>query len=228
MNLPALPSPTSLTTPAEIAAAGAQVEALASETTDPRVAKDLTDKWAAITEYIRRTSIAGVAQAEATMRRLEARVGELAPAEQTWTGKASTSPAGEVVGRHVLSDFRRLASHPDILEQVIAESTDTDPPSRRKVLRAIDNAREIDDAAAWAKEHNAAVAASGYDPTDDKRRSPILGALLGIVDAAKRIEQVATPADVTWTLDTTKHVGTQLRSDLAAAIDTIQKYREDS
>jgi alkylhydroperoxidase family enzyme len=33
--------------------------------------------------------------------------------------------------------FRRMAAHQDIVEQVIAASTDADPPSRAKVMRAI-------------------------------------------------------------------------------------------
>lgn len=39
--------------------------------------------------------------------------------------------------RQQIYEFRQMAKHPDIVEKVIAESTDDSPASRRKVLRAI-------------------------------------------------------------------------------------------
>jgi hypothetical protein len=39
--------------------------------------------------------------------------------------------------RQQLHEFRLMAAHDDVVERVIAESTDDDPPSRRKVLQAI-------------------------------------------------------------------------------------------
>jgi hypothetical protein len=39
--------------------------------------------------------------------------------------------------RQQLADFRLMAAHPDIVEEVIANSTDKAPASRRKVVAAI-------------------------------------------------------------------------------------------
>lgn len=221
MKLPAIPSG-AIVTPEQIAEVGGLLVQWAEQTEDAAEVKDAADRWAAITEYVRRQNNEGVAQAEATLRRLELRVSVLLP--DAVVGSHASAIAG--VNRDERRWFRKIGAHPDIVEQVIAESSDADPASRRKVLRAIDNAREIDDANAWAKEHNARIMADGYDPTDDKRREPILHAILAVIDAAARIEKAATPADVAWTLDTSKHLGEQLRTDLAAAIDIIQTYRE--
>lgn len=138
MSLPVLPSPQALS-PADLADYGAQVVAWAEQIDDVAAVRDMSNKWAAITEYVRRTSREGIAEAEAALRRLEVRVGALLgppPGPGRPAVNGSTIPNTDVE-RHAANDFRTLAEHPEIVEQVIAESSDSEPPSRRKVLQAI-------------------------------------------------------------------------------------------
>ena len=48
----------------------------------------------------------------------------------------------------VLNDFRQMAAHSEVVEQVIEESSNDDPPSRAKVLRAIKAVKEAVEEAA--------------------------------------------------------------------------------
>jgi hypothetical protein len=117
----------------------AAIEAWADTCTAVPELKDASNKLSAIDEYLGRTSIEGRARVAAAMRHLDVRIGELlGPAEH---GGART--AGQV-GRDQLEprerhDFRKMAAHPDVVEQVIEESSDASPPSRRKVLGAIEH-----------------------------------------------------------------------------------------
>ena len=54
-----------------------QIVAWAESTDDLAAVRDAADRWGAITEYVRRTSREGVAEAEAALRRLEVRIGRL-------------------------------------------------------------------------------------------------------------------------------------------------------
>ncbi|MGI8631611.1 MAG: hypothetical protein ACR2NA_03570 [Solirubrobacterales bacterium] len=97
-------------------------------------------KLGAIDEYLSRTSTEGRARAAAAMRRLEARIGELIPppAPGRRTDLQPVERDREVaLGKDERSDFRRMAENPDIVEEVIANSTDKAPASRRKVTEAI-------------------------------------------------------------------------------------------
>jgi hypothetical protein len=135
VSLPVLPSPQSVS-PADLADYGASIVAWADQTDSVTEVREATSKWAAITEYVRRTSRDGIAEAEAVLRRLEVRVGKLlGPAEVGGRGKVSTT--SDTFSRDERSDLRALADHEDVVEQVIAESTDQSPPSRNKVLGAI-------------------------------------------------------------------------------------------
>lgn len=67
----------------------------------------------------------GRARVAAAMRRLEVRIGELLGA--TSAGKRhDLEPSGvtEGLSRHERHEFRRMAEHPDVVEDVIADSTD--------------------------------------------------------------------------------------------------------
>lgn len=144
MSLPALPN-ASAVTPAQVAEYASALVAWSETVTDPGEVRDVANKWAAITEYLRRTSREGIAEAEGALRRLEMRVGELdTPKQGERTDLSVATEKLHDVSRSVRSDFRKMAEHPEIVEQVIAESTDADPPSRRKVLHAIDVARQAE------------------------------------------------------------------------------------
>jgi hypothetical protein len=134
MTLPTLPSPQSIT-PAQIDDYATQVEVFAEATDNVHEVRDLRNKWGAIAEYVRRASRQGVARAEATERKLEARIGVLTPAPIP--GSHASVNAGLGLHRNQAAEFRLMADHPDIVDAVIAESDDASPPSRRKVIGRI-------------------------------------------------------------------------------------------
>lgn len=117
-----------------------QTEEMLAFVDDVANAYEAKAKFAAIDTYLSQTSQDGRARLAATMRRLEARIGEL-------IGEAL--PNGGVNRNGLIasnpmplapkerSEFRLMAAHPDVVEAVIAGSTDTKPPSRRKVIAAI-------------------------------------------------------------------------------------------
>lgn len=142
-TLPALPSANGLT-PNQLAEAGATLLEWAEDVTDPEAIRDAANRWAAITEYVRRTSREGVAEAEAVQRRLELRVGVLlGPARNGGDRRSDQfTHEGTDIAANARSEFRLMAEHPDIVETVIAESSDASPPSRRKVIAAIRNTND--------------------------------------------------------------------------------------
>jgi DNA-binding CsgD family transcriptional regulator len=120
------------------------IEAWAAESTSVAELRDAGNKLAAIDEYLARTSIEGRARVAAAMRRLEVRVGELLPRQPgRRTDLEPPCRDTEVLSEDQRKQFRKMAEHPEVVEQVIAESTDERPPSRRSVLqRLADTARE--------------------------------------------------------------------------------------
>lgn len=138
--LPAVPSPTSLATPDEIAEAGASLVAWAKEVDDLEAVREVSAKWAAITTYIRETQGPGIFAAEAVKRRLEARIGALLrPAKRGRPAKALVDVIApeRAITRHDRDDFRKMAANEDVMEDVIAVSDDDSPPTRARVLGAI-------------------------------------------------------------------------------------------
>lgn len=101
--------------------------------------RDASNKLAAIDEYLARTSTEGRALVAATQRRLEVRIGKLlGPAT---VGAHSSATEGAELTRHERTEFRKMADHADVVEHVIADSTDEKPASRRKVTEAINKKR---------------------------------------------------------------------------------------
>jgi hypothetical protein len=118
----------------------AAIEAWAEACQSVPELRDASNKLAAIDTYLERTSIEGRARTAAAMRRLEVRIGQLlGPAENR--GPA-TPHRDERLHDQQRSDFRRMAEHEDVVEEVIACSTDEDPASRRKVTEAIRHRRQ--------------------------------------------------------------------------------------
>lgn len=108
--------------------------------------RDAINKCAAIDEYLARTSSEGRARVAAAMRRIEVRIGALLPPPMTRheAGVARHDPSARhrdpvltEIDRHTLGDFRSMAENPEVVETVIAESTDDQPASRRKVMQRI-------------------------------------------------------------------------------------------
>lgn len=91
-------------------------------------------RLSAVREYLEQTSSAGVARIQATRRRLEVRIGEIANAVGPQCGR---HPQLGSIQKQRLSEMKRMADHSDVVERVIAGSDDDSPPSQRKVLREI-------------------------------------------------------------------------------------------
>lgn len=121
----------------------AAVETWASGCENVAALRDASNKLAAIDEYLARTSTEGRARVAAAMRRLEVRIGQLlGPPTPNGKGPGSVATDPEI-SRHQRQEFRQMAEHPEVVEQVIAESTDEKPASRRSVMqRLADAAKE--------------------------------------------------------------------------------------
>jgi hypothetical protein len=117
------------------------IERWAAECDSVPQLRDAGHKLAAIDEYLSRTTTEGRARVAAAMRRLEVRVGVLlGPAEVGRPVRENVDrDRHSDVSRDQRADFRRMAEHPDIVDEVIAKSTDEEPASRRKVTEAIKN-----------------------------------------------------------------------------------------
>lgn len=115
------------------------IEQRIAEVDDIATLKDAQAKLGAIAEYVGRTSKDGIAQIQATMRRLEVRVGEVIGVPRAGVNQhTEAAPAGEgSITRHERNEFRQMAEHKEVVEAVIAQSTDKAPPSRAKILSAI-------------------------------------------------------------------------------------------
>lgn len=114
------------------------IETWAKTTDDVTALRDAKNKLAAIDEYLSLTARDGRAAVAATMRRLEVRIGQLlgpaSPNGKT-SGLVATNP--DSISPRERHDMRTLAANEEIVERVIAESTDEAPASRRKVVEAI-------------------------------------------------------------------------------------------
>lgn len=106
---------------------------------------DAKAKLSAIDAYLGQKSKDGKARLNATMRRLEVRIGELLGATsqgarndlgQELSGATESLPLSKDERR----EFRQMAENKEIVETVVSISTDNEPASRRKVLRAIQEA----------------------------------------------------------------------------------------
>jgi len=96
--------------------------------------RDAGARLAAIDEYLARTSSEGRAMVAATQRRLEVRIGILLGSA---TVGAHAGATARDLSRTERREFRLLATNPDAVEEVIANSTDDEPASRREALRAV-------------------------------------------------------------------------------------------
>lgn len=146
MSALAIPEPAALDL-AQVADLAQAITAWADTIDDVAAIRDTAARWAAITEYVRRKSTQGLAVAEAALRRLEVRVGVLlGPAVNGGDRRSDQFDRDRTdLTPDARREFRTLAEHADVVEQVIAESTDQRPPSRRRCLLAIQQAE-------WAAE----------------------------------------------------------------------------
>ena len=162
---------------------------------------------------MRRTSREGVAEAEAANRRLEIRVGVLITAMReagelagngfnqfTQVGVAATTPTldDHDIARQQAADFVLMAENPDIVDEVIAKSTNVDPPSRAKVVREIKQ-RKFE--RKFEAENKAAIASLGWNPTAGtvaamRRTTAVLAPFAGAVRHVLEVADQHSTEDV--------------------------------
>lgn len=115
------------------------VEAWAEECDSIPAIQDVSNRLAAMDEYLLRTSKDGRARVAAAMRRLELRIGDLLPCEQGRRTDLEPPYHGKEVklNERQRAEFRRFAANRDIVEATIAGADDKAPPTRRAVILAI-------------------------------------------------------------------------------------------
>lgn len=141
MNGLAIPEPKELS-PVRLNELCTAAEAWASTTDSIAAIRDTVNKFDAIARYMQLTATDNLAEVEATKRRLEVRIGQLLGPAPTphesgaRKGSLTNEPSGELTPnqRH---DFRQMAENPDIVDDIINQSDDHNPPSRRKVTDEI-------------------------------------------------------------------------------------------
>ena len=101
--------------------------------------RDANNKLAAIDEYLNRTSTEGRARVAEAQRHLEVRIGTLLGPADLGGDRKSDQFTREVtdLSANERSQFRAMADNADVVDAVVAESTDEAPASRRKVMKAI-------------------------------------------------------------------------------------------
>lgn len=111
---------------------------------DPGVLHDVKARLAAVSKYIDMTSKNGVAKVVGTMRMIEVRIGELLPppsqGRRTDLDPEPFSPEKKVdlpFTPKQISEFRLMSAHKDIVAEVVADSTDDMPATRRAVLTVV-------------------------------------------------------------------------------------------
>lgn len=232
--LPAIPQPDTLTI-AEAREVCASVVEWANQCDDAETVLRAREAFRVVAEYLRINDAAR--EGEAAMRYLEMRIGELAgPAvmgRPSNERKLHSDVTFDLHHTH-LNQFRKMAAHPDVVEQVIAESTQQSPPSRNKVLNAI---RELERVATEARAERDAFEAGLEEqrelakaikarPGDDwRRRQQTQFACIALIDAIRSFASQATPEDVTHALETgLDHVVEGLRSDLNDCRQLLNPY----
>lgn len=101
------------------------------------------DKLSVIRDYIGRRSTEGALQAETCLRRMEMRIAELTPKSPGSRNDLGTSPgtrrgAEPALPKGQMTEAYKEFENPDVVDHVITESTQEDPPTKAKVIRAID------------------------------------------------------------------------------------------
>jgi hypothetical protein len=157
--------------------------------------QETSNRLAAIDRYLASKTKSGRNRIAHTQRKLEAYIGVLLPRQQgKRTDKELRRRDDEVdIPNATKHDFRKMAEYPEIIEEVVAESTDEDPASRRKVMRAIKEVESsviapssTDGTASLVRQRQASVDVSDadwekfriYAQEQGRSRASILGALV--------------------------------------------------
>lgn len=250
--LPAIPEPQSASLPALLDACEAVVQ-WAEMCEDIGTVREVYDKFAAIAEYLTRRDAAR--EAAATMRRLEVRIGQLLPSEQgRRTDLELPSRDEEVHTARTFRDdekaaFRQMAAHTSIVDEVIAQSTQTrregpGPASRAQILARIAEKKldEVKDAiradtAAQARadreemqQFARSITPDDYDPQEDRHSAAVQRAIHAAKDGIAHLYQF----DVEDVRRALNHSNPKVRNivlpayteHLRTIIDTADRFRE--
>lgn len=214
----------------------ASVVQWANDCDDVKTVLEALEVFGVVAEYLRINDAAR--EGEAAMRYLEMRIGELAgPAVIGRPSSDGNVPHVEHnLHRTRLHEFRQMAQHPDVVEQVIVESSQESPPSRTKVLNAI---KALGRAADEAKAENDAFKAGlvqqrewaatfKAEPGDDwKRRERAQLASVRLIRTIRDFAGEITPQDLAHMLDTGfDYVKAGFSDDLAECFNLLDPYRE--
>lgn len=209
----------------------ARIEAWAETCDNVAELRDAMNKCSAISEYLRLTATEGTARVETAKRRLEMRVGLLlGPTRQGQ--KSDDGPLHrdeEVAGMHdsQASTFRAMAADPETVEEVIAASSDTEPPSRRKVMDAIKSKRKATEDDVLKKLSRAAVEARVAKATEmagagytSRQIAEAIGVDLAGFTGFKKRHGVVVPADATVGR-THRHDSDRMVSESVATLEGV-------
>ena len=94
---------------------------------------DAVGKLAAMSEYLRATSVEGRGRIELAARNCGIRLGEVLPKEKR--GPRVSPGPGETISQQRRSEFRKMAANADLID--IIGSTDENPLTHNKLLEAI-------------------------------------------------------------------------------------------
>lgn len=161
--------------------------------------RDAINKCAAIDEYLARTSTEGRSRVAAAMRRLEVRIGALlGPPHNGGDRKSDQFDRDRTdLSKDQRAQFRQMAENSEVVEQVISESSDERPPSRRKVMERIAEAGAAPFRSSRAREARVAkareMAAEGHT---SRQIADALGLSLHNFGKWKSDNGVEVPADV--------------------------------
>lgn len=134
MTALAIPQPTSLV---EVETRCDQIDAFWPQCETVAHVQEGQAILAAWDEYLARTSKDGRARVAASMRRGEIRIGELLGPAKPGPQPESSFASEDSITANQRHEFRQMAQNPDLVEDAIAESTDEQPASRRKVTKRI-------------------------------------------------------------------------------------------
>lgn len=232
MTLPAIPTPSTAAIP-DLLNAGLALTEWAQTCDDVQALEEASKAWSVVTQYL--TMQEHAREAQAVARRLEQRIGEVSPDRQgERTDLTSSERGGSSIPSNRLAEFRKMAAHPAVVDQVINESTEKEPPSRNRVLEAI---REVERAAKaeteafkqGLREQKEWMASLGSEqPGDDWRRRDQAGRrIVGLLAAVERFTAECSVDDFRYAIATEQpYMADGYRRDLTNAFDQLDKYRE--
>jgi len=181
--------------------------------------RDAGNKLSAIDQYLAKTTKEGRSRVAAAQRRLEVRIGQLiGPApDPSESRRSDLDPSstndGSDLTRNERHEFRRMADHEDVVEDAIANSTDDEPASRRKVSGAITNGAP-----------KAAPPAPRRRPLPDALRD----AGIDLNNAAEKVARLVSDDRFTANKDqVTPHLRGHLRNTVEVCQDLLDQLATD-